>query len=236
MGNNLEYGDIIRVDRGIYYHYGVYADDRTVYQYANRESNEISEKATVHCTTLERFARGGKVQKLEFSNVLTSFSVTVKEDEGSEPKIKSVSDYLKWIKQVCKALAINPVDFMKMLKEIRGDYKIYSPEETIRRAESRLGEATYNLALNNCESYAMWCKTGVNISYQTMNALMLLGPLFPELVISRYAVAAYSLCEGDIFALPSAIKRKFEGTSLAKDINFIKYFKIDDNNDEDDDT
>ena len=161
--------------------------------------------------------------------MLTSNKITVMENENSEKKIKSVSDYLQWLKQACKALAVNPFDFMKMLKDIRSDYRLYTPEQTVRRAESRLGEATYNLALNNCESYAMWCKTGVNISYQTMNALLLLGPLFPELVISRYAAAAYSLCAVDVFALPSAIKKQFMDSSLAKDIEYIKNLRFDDN-------
>ena len=55
MGNvqNLEYGDVIRVNRGIYYHYGIYANDRTVYQYAARGENEIDGNATVHITTIE---------------------------------------------------------------------------------------------------------------------------------------------------------------------------------------
>lgn len=231
MGNNLEYGDIIRVDRGIYYHYGVYADDRSVYQYASRNKDEIGSDATVHCTTLENFARGGKVQKLEFSNMLAPGKVTVIENENTEKKIKSVSDYLQYIKQICKSLAINPFDFMKMLKDIRSDYKIYTPEQTIARAESRLGESTYNLALNNCESYAMWCKTGVNISYQTLSALFLLGPLFPELLISRYAVAAYSLCTIDLLSLPSAIKKQFADTEIAKDLEYIKNYMLDNGDD-----
>lgn len=222
MGNNFEYGDIIRVDRGIYYHYGVYADDRTVYQYANRNGGDIDGEATVHCTTLENFARGDKVQRLEFSNMLLNYKVTVLGNEQKEKKIKSVSDYLKWLKQVCKSLALDPFEFMKMLKAIRGEYKLYSPEETVRRAETRLGESAYNLALNNCESYAMWCKTGVNISYQTLSALFLLGPIFPEMVISRYAVAAYSLFAVDIFSLPSAVRQKFLESGIAKDIEEIK--------------
>ena len=226
MGNNFEYGDIIRVDRGIYYHYGVYADDRTVYQYANRQGCEIDGNATVHCTTLENFARGGKVQKLEFSNMLAPNKITVMEDQNDAPKIKSVSEYLQYVKNICKSLALNPFEFMKMLKDIKSDYRIYTPEQTITRAESRLGESAYNLALNNCESYAMWCKTGVNISYQTMSALLLLGPIFSELMIARYAVAAYSLVTVDVFALPTVIKKQFEGTSLAKDIEYIRNYMI----------
>lgn len=47
-----------------------------------------------------------------------------------------------------------------------GDYRLYTAEETIRRARKRLGEAKYNLLTNNCEHYALWCKTGISESYQ----------------------------------------------------------------------
>lgn len=231
MGNNLEYGDIIRVDRGIYYHYGVYADDRTVYQYASSGNKEIGDDSTIHCTTIENFARGDKVQRLEFSNMIAPNKVTVIENGNNEKKIKSISEYFQWIRQIGKSLALNPFEFMKMLKDIRSDYKIYTPEETIARAESRLGESTYNLALNNCESYAMWCKTGVNISYQTLSALFLLGPIFPELVVSKYAMAAYSLISRDFLGLPSTIKQQFLESDIGKDIIEIKNNLLDNGED-----
>ncbi|MEG0353469.1 MAG: lecithin retinol acyltransferase family protein [Cellulosilyticaceae bacterium] len=52
--------------------------------------------------------------------------------------------------------------------EFRGKNKLYlySPTETIERAYSRIGETKYNLALNNCEHFAIWCKTGLSKSYQ----------------------------------------------------------------------
>ncbi len=50
-------------------------------------------------------------------------------------------------------------------------YHLYSPEETVERAKSRLGETKYNLALNNCEHFAIWCKTGVSESYQVKAVL-----------------------------------------------------------------
>lgn len=50
-------------------------------------------------------------------------------------------------------------------------YKLYSPEETVLRAKSRIGEDKYNLALNNCEHFAIWCKTGVSESYQVKRVL-----------------------------------------------------------------
>jgi len=37
---------------------------------------------------------------------------------------------------------------------------IFSPEEIIRRALSRIGEREYNLFDNNCENFARWCRNG----------------------------------------------------------------------------
>lgn len=41
-----------------------------------------------------------------------------------------------------------------------------SPEETVRKAESRLGSAGYHLVRNNCEHFAAWCCTGRAASAQ----------------------------------------------------------------------
>ena len=48
----------------------------------------------------------------------------------------------------------------------RKKYSVFSAEETIRRAKERLGEEKYNLVTNNCEHFAMWCKTGESVSGQ----------------------------------------------------------------------
>jgi hypothetical protein len=42
---------------------------------------------------------------------------------------------------------------------------------TLRRAMGRLGEERYNLMLNNCEHFAVWCKTGQHRSSQVDRAL-----------------------------------------------------------------
>ena len=36
----------------------------------------------------------------------------------------------------------------------------YSPSEIVRRASSRLGENKYNIAFNNCQNFATWCRCG----------------------------------------------------------------------------
>lgn len=45
-------------------------------------------------------------------------------------------------------------------------YRLYSREETLQRAYRRLGERDYNLITNNCEHFALWCRTGVSASPQ----------------------------------------------------------------------
>lgn len=56
----------------------------------------------------------------------------------------------------------------------RNDYpKIEDEEDCIQRAESRLGEKTYSIAFNNCESYVNWIFSGDNTSTQYMNASIL---------------------------------------------------------------
>ena len=42
----------------------------------------------------------------------------------------------------------------------------FSPEETVERARSRLGEKGYDIISNNCDHFATWCKTGKNMSMQ----------------------------------------------------------------------
>jgi hypothetical protein len=40
------------------------------------------------------------------------------------------------------------------------------PNVVVERAESKVGEAGYNLFNNNCEHFAVWCKTGIKECYQ----------------------------------------------------------------------
>jgi hypothetical protein len=43
---------------------------------------------------------------------------------------------------------------------------LYSPQEIVRRARSRVGENDYRLLTNNCEHYCNWCVSGVSRSAQ----------------------------------------------------------------------
>jgi hypothetical protein len=46
------------------------------------------------------------------------------------------------------------------------DQSMYSPQEIVRRARSRIGENAYRLLTNNCEHYCNWCLYGISRSAQ----------------------------------------------------------------------
>ena len=64
----------------------------------------------------------------------------------------------------------------------------FSGEETVHRARSRLGEKDYNLIFNNCEHFALWCKTGRNRSVQVEKAFATAVILGAALVITKTVI------------------------------------------------
>ena len=50
------------------------------------------------------------------------------------------------------------------------NYHLYSNKETVKRAYSRLGEREYDLFTNNCEHFAVWCRTNISVSLQAEDA------------------------------------------------------------------
>jgi hypothetical protein len=71
-------------------------------------------------------------------------------------------------------------------------YAISSPVGlTLRRAMGRLGEQNYNLLFNNCEHFAIWCKTGRHRSAQVEDWLhtgslgaLAIGQLMPAALMA----------------------------------------------------
>ena len=150
--DEINFGDVVGVHRmrGLYDHYGIYTGNGGMIHYAD-PSGDFGTNIVVHRTTLEKF----------------------KEDS----EYLFVIDFDKFIKKnkvnifdIITPLGIN---VSKLLIALLGssNYRIYSPEETVRRAESRLGERNYSIAMNNCEHFAVWCKTGVSESTQVENFL-----------------------------------------------------------------
>ncbi|ELT87030.1 hypothetical protein CAPTEDRAFT_222606 [Capitella teleta] len=55
--------------------------------------------------------------------------------------------------------------------------EVLSPEETLKRAHSKLGEGKYNVWSNNCEHFATWCKTGEKKCGQVQPAKLLFSAI-----------------------------------------------------------
>lgn len=54
------------------------------------------------------------------------------------------------------ALSFVVLPLARMLyKKLMDDYHLYSKDETVERAKSKLGEEKYNLMVNNCEHFAI---------------------------------------------------------------------------------
>lgn len=150
----LEPGDVIGVVRkkalNMYEHYAVYLGEGKVVHYSGTGA-DFGGRICVHVDTLVDFLKDDDDYFVLFFH--KSFV--------SPRKI-----------QVKTSFNMNDVslDYQLCLKK-GNEYKLYSPKETMERALSRVGEDKYNLLLNNCEHFAVWCKTGVSESYQVKRAI-----------------------------------------------------------------
>ena len=157
-----EYGDIIGVDRMLYKHYGVYLGDQAVIHYAPIHDG-FMEKSTIHQTNLKGFLGGAS------SCFICKFPDTY--GKPAENKLDSATSESVYAPQWASFF-----EYLKIEK-----YNLYSPEETVERAISRLYETSYNLAFNNCEHFAIWCKTGISESHQ-VNEILSFIPLLKAAV------------------------------------------------------
>lgn len=150
-------GDVIGIRRPAgYEHYAVYAGNERVIHYAAADG-DFGGRITVHEADMSEFLDGqASFFILDFPN-----------DLGEPQKIALAERYEKISRKY-------PVVNLMIDMINRGEYHLYSPEETLARARSRLGEDKYSLALNNCEHFAIWCKTGLSRSFQVDSFMKIL--------------------------------------------------------------
>jgi len=148
----LHFGDVIGVDRGLYEHYGVYCGNNEVIHYTSAPRRRLrNERAfLIHRTNISHFL---KKQKRLF--VL----------DCRDPRAPEKSDPI-----IIGPMRAPSLDWFYR-DDIDKDFHLYTPEETVARAESQLGKGEYNLIVNNCEHFAVWCKTGLHKSYQVESVL-----------------------------------------------------------------
>ena len=150
--SELKKGDVIGVHRigGVYDHYGIYTGRGKVIHFSN-EGSDFGGDIRVRRATLSQFKNGA-------SNVFV-VDFEAYRDYRENPELFDFAGLFK--------LAIDSF--------FDNELTLYSPEETVERAESQLGEGDYNLVFNNCEHFAVWCKTGKHESSQVQRFLEAIG-------------------------------------------------------------
>ena len=147
-----EYGDVICVRRIGFEHYGIYAGENKVIHYDIDPSDHY--KICIHQADMEEFLNGSLVYSIcEFPKVY-----------GRPTEEIPFAEFRKKFAHPEKAQTL--WDVLKI-----SNYHLYTPEETVNRARERIGETSYNLWTNNCEHFAIWCKTGISESHQIEDVL-----------------------------------------------------------------
>ena len=150
----FEPGDILGVERWFnpysYEHYAVYLGNQRVIHFAPKDSElnfEIfSKEAVIHEAPLEKFL-GSRL------NSEKPFVVWFDPYNHYRP--------IKMMQGKTNSLHM-PDLYERKFQEKMNWKNFYSAEEVVKRARSKVGtgQGEYNLWTNNCEHFAMWCKTG----------------------------------------------------------------------------
>ena len=109
-----------------------------------------------HFIVVSVYKGSGEVNIIEYTNIATDFIQDNSGDPKNPGKAKVVRGKIKF-------------DTNENLYVIKHT-SCFDPETVISRAESKLGEREYNAFTNNCEHFALWCKTGVSSSEQINKA------------------------------------------------------------------
>ena len=188
---HLTPGDVIGISRSMpYEHYAVYVGNNRVVHYTGKNSMSDKPKSflgdfkgIVLETGIEVFLQNqkgffildfppkhGRPDKIKVtSDIVSVFSSCIGATVGLTTLLKSSGIILPTI--------LNPITVAKLFNLMTGllrkvpNYNIYSPKETIERAKGKINDDEYNILTNNCEHFAIWCKTGINESHQVKTLL-----------------------------------------------------------------
>uniref|UniRef100_A0AC35EW15 LRAT domain-containing protein n=1 Tax=Panagrolaimus sp. PS1159 TaxID=55785 RepID=A0AC35EW15_9BILA len=163
---DIEEGDVIEFDRGIFSHFGVY----------------IGRQGTAHYI-IHKVGDGFELFSISSASSSTAWSSASKEDRArctKATKTKGVRQDL--LEAVCagkKCRINNQVD------EDSRSGGPHSREIIVDRCCDKLTDCSYDWANDNCEHFANWCRTGLSISYQVSS----IASNVPLLVVSPGAFA-----------------------------------------------
>ena len=154
------YGDVIYVKRGLYDHYGVYSGDGNVIHYVKASDNAFD--GVISETPVQQFVGNSKV------GYICQFDALGRQlHDGKAREPKSILGAVK---------DLYDLGFGEQAT-------IYSADETVTRARNCIGTRNYDLFGQNCEHFAVWCKTGVAKSDQVENVVQCVLRVAEELFV-----------------------------------------------------
>ncbi len=185
MDSQLMKGVVLGVNRDGYKHYGVYAGKGRVIHYTSLYSDKMGD-GKIQETGMDHFLRSrsklfvlafpARYQWQQHQSILREFAPSGDGMDALFGIFGAVQDLLEIGKMTKRTLSDQGLT--------RSDaYRVFSHEETVERARSRIGEKKYSLGLNNCEHFAIWCKTGMKESSQISEFL---GGISSGTEISRW--------------------------------------------------
>ena len=142
---DLHRGDVIAFDNGHWQSFAVYEGQNMVIMYGK----DVHGNKSVHERLLLDFAKdGGELWVCDFPKYYgrpAEYGVNMQQS-SVVPRVRNYTDEIMEYERNRKA------------------YHLYTPEETVMRARSRLGEQ--NIEGGTSEHFALWCKTGIAESHQ----------------------------------------------------------------------
>lgn len=161
-------GDILKIYRGGYWHWAVYVGNDEVIHYSSKDSDKSLSNNKIVQESLTKFIReASKYEIVNFPEKYSGIRTSTKTQYG--------------ISSLMPQPRNSALDRNIVLELLEKNYKIYSPNEVVSRAKERLNEKEYSLISNNCEHFAVWCKTGISESRQVdflLNILRATNPIF----------------------------------------------------------
>ncbi|WP_434796885.1 lecithin retinol acyltransferase family protein [Terrisporobacter vanillatitrophus] len=134
-----QYGDVICVNYSIYNHFGIFVDKSHVIHYSGKDEDFFLRHMVIDETDMENFSEGSDQYYVYKFSQDKSSSVKRVRAEGLNGDLIDGAQALYLLYQIKNKVKI----------------KIYSPEETVKRARSRVGERKFLLPTNNYEHFVI---------------------------------------------------------------------------------
>lgn len=124
---------------------------------------------------------GDVIMVKRWHGIYDHFGVYARTPEGEESVIhytgeNGPADFNGMVRETSLEEFLNGADDYEVWEPDPQEFeRIYSGTETVMRAREKTNEKDYNLIWNNCEHFAVWCKTGEKRARQVNRAAAGLG-------------------------------------------------------------